>query len=190
MLCQKCHQRQATVFFSQTIGNQTTQSHLCDVCAQEQMGVNPLGINPFAAFADLLNNFVDWGAAPNMEEVKAGRVGQVSPGPQMQCPHCGYQLATFRQNGRLGCTQCYDSFKAALEPLITGIHGSARHQDEPAEPKTVVFSQSAAEKPEGSETNVKALRRKLKTAIQNERFEEAAQLRDEIKRLEGGKNGV
>src|ERR1044071_5496985 len=117
MLCQKCQQRQATVFISQTVGNETTQAHLCEPCAQEQAqaygGILPFGFNPFAAMSDIVNQFMNWGG-PEIQGAQPGRVAPAPVEPQSQCPYCGYQLSTFRQNGRLGCTRCYESFKDAL----------------------------------------------------------------------------
>jgi len=185
MLCQKCHQRQATVFFSQTVGNQTTQAHLCEVCAREQSqaygGINPYSFNPFAAISEFLNNFVNWNES-GIAEVNSGRAGSVAVNPQLQCPHCGYQLSTFQQNGRLGCTKCYESFKTALEPLISSIHGSVRHVEEGApvtKPETSTVAPKGVQVPE-----IKVIREKIQKAIQEEKFEEAARLRDEIKKLE------
>ncbi len=183
MLCQRCQQRQATVFFSQTVGNETTQAHLCEVCAQEQSqaygGLNPLAFNPFAALSDFLNSFMNWNEGA-ITEVNSGRAGSVAVDPQAQCPYCGYQLSTFRQNGRLGCTKCYESFKAMLEPLISSIHGNVRHVGEspvaePAPPSVERKSQ----RPE-----IVELRAKIDAAIKAEKYEEAARLRDEIKNLE------
>jgi protein arginine kinase activator len=187
MLCQRCHQRQATVFFSQTVGNQTTQAHLCEVCAQEQSqaygGLNPMAFNPFAALSDFLNNFMNWNEG-SIEEVNSGRVGSVGVDPQAQCPSCGYQLSTFRQNGRLGCTKCYESFKIALEPLISSIHGNVRHVEEAGEmPATQPPDAKAPGQEASKNPQIQALREKLKQLIENEKFEEAARLRDEIKKL-------
>ncbi len=183
MICQRCGQRQATVFFSQTVGNQTTQAHLCEVCAQEQSQTYG-ALNPFAALSDLLNNFLNLGEGA-IAEITPGRAGSAAVDPQMQCPHCGYQLSTFRQNGRLGCTRCYESFRKILEPLISSIHGTVRHREETAEPQVP----SAAEVPpapgEGADSDVQGLREKLKQAVAKEKFEEAARLRDEIKEMEG-----
>ncbi len=185
MLCQKCHEQPATVFFSQTINNETTQAHLCESCAQEKSqsygGANPFN-NPFATLSEFLNNFMSWDENV-ATEVNSVRSKPKSADPQLQCPHCGYQLATFRQNGRLGCTQCYESFKSVLEPLISSIHGNVRHIHEEQEPpieKTSGTTGASDQKPE-----VKALREKIKEAIQNEKFEEAARLRDLIKEIEG-----
>lgn len=193
MLCQKCHQRQATVFFSQTVGNQTTQAHLCEVCAKEQTqtygGAIPFGVNPFAALSDFLNNFMSWGEG-SIEEVNTGRAKPQTAVPQLQCPHCGYQLSFFRQNGRLGCTKCYEAFKGALEPLISNIHGNVKHvgegekvepvkNEKPDDPKAPAGNQGP-QRPEIAE-----MRKKIDEAVKAEKYEEAARLRDEIKKLEG-----
>ena len=177
MLCQKCQQRPASVFFTQTLGQKTTQAHLCEACAKEQMkaqgAVNPFGINPFAAMADFFNQFMAGANVPEVPQGAAPGRAPLGPDPLAQCPHCGYQLSTFRQNGRLGCTQCYEAFAGFLEPLVAGIHGNVRHADEAAE--------KAA--PLAGET-IEGLREKMKAAIQKEKFEEAARLRDEIQKLQ------
>jgi len=172
------------VFFSQTVGTKTTQTHLCEPCAREQMKaqgvVTPFALNPFAAMADFFNNFM---AGANIQEVPQGRApmpGTPPAGdPSVQCPYCGYQLSTFRQNGRLGCTRCYEAFAGFLGPLVASIHGNVRHTEEVSgkPPGTPV----AAPLEEGVE--VLELRAKLKTAVQNEKFEEAARIRDEIQKL-------
>ena len=186
MICQRFQQRQATVFFSQTIGNQTTQAHLCEVCAQEQTqsngGMSAFALNPFAALSDFLNNFMNWNEGA-ITEVNSGRAGSVAVDPQLQCPFCGYQLSTFRQNGRLGCTKCYESFKGSLQPLISSIHGNVQHVDETSDVKKPENQMSGSSETYSS-PEIKVLREKLKQLIMNEKFEEAARLRDQIKNLE------
>lgn len=206
MLCQKCHERQATVFISQTVGQETTQAHLCEVCAKEQTnlygGVNALNFNPFAALSNILTQVMGLQA----NALPGGSPGRGNPTtePQIQCPHCGYQLSTFRQTGRLGCTRCYEAFKTALEPLIGSIYGKARHVEEGERPKVEEEAAAPGSKAEAAETSapkkkkkaephgskVEELREKLQEAIQNEKFEEAAKLRDEIKKLEEKNDGV
>jgi len=192
VLCQRCGQRQATVFFSQTVGNQTTQAHLCEVCAQEQTqaygGMNPIAFNPFAALSDFLNSFMNWNEGA-ITEVNSGRAGSVAVDPQAQCPYCGYQLSTFRQNGRLGCTKCYEAFKTALEPLLSSIHGNVRHIEDGGKmerPESVNSAgESATANPKSVERpEITQLRKKIDEAIKAEKYEEAARLRDEIKKLE------
>jgi protein arginine kinase activator len=181
MLCQKCQQRPATVFFTQTAGGKTTQAHLCETCAREQMKaqgvVNPFSLNPFAAMADFFNNFM---AGSNIQEVQAGRTPVPVVDPSIQCPYCGYQLSTFRQNGRLGCTRCYEAFAGFLQPFVASIHGNVHHTEEaPEKPATVPLSPQTGD----DSTEVSALREKLKMAVQNEKFEDAAAIRDQIQKL-------
>ena len=187
MICQKCHQRPATVFFSQTVNQQTTQAHLCEGCAQEQTrvagGSNPFSMNPFAAMSDFFNHFMNWEGADNAE-VKTDRASAPPAEPQLQCPSCGYQLSTFRQNGRLGCTHCYGAFHNALEPLLSSIHGNIQHLQDAPERRT--WEDPSPEPFRRAEPPlVGALREKLKLAVQGEKFEEAARLRDEILKLKG-----
>jgi len=188
MLCQRCQQNQATVFFSQTIGNQTTQSHLCEPCAQAKAqtqklgGVFPPGFNPLSVLSEMMGNLMGFDPGA-IAEVASGRAGSVAVDPQLQCPACGYQLSTFRQNGRLGCTKCYASFKAQLEPLINNIHGNAKFTEE------VLSAGKPAEEPlpadrRSKDPRVMALRERMGEAILKEKFEEAARLRDEIRKIE------
>jgi protein arginine kinase activator len=146
----------------------------------------PFGFNPFAAMSDIVNQFMNWGG-PEIQGVQPGRVAPTPVEPQSQCPHCGYQLSTFRQNGRLGCTRCYESFQAALRPLISSIHGNVQHVEESAvkEHKPVPPPKAPAPSPPSGDPKVRALREKLAEAIQSEKYEEAARLRDEIHKLEG-----
>jgi protein arginine kinase activator len=186
MLCQKCGQRQATVFFSQTVGNETTQAHLCEVCAQAQgqsFGVwNALNFHPLAALTGLIHQMMPWGppGAPGGEEGAAPPSSEA----QLQCPHCGYQLSTFRQNGRLGCTKCYESFSAFLGPLITNIHGHARHVEEKQEGSPDFTPVALGGAP--SMDPLSEMREKMREAVKKEKFEEAARIRDEIQRMEKG----
>ena len=93
----------------------------------------------------------------------------------MSCPTCGATLSEFQESGRLGCPACYQIFTDELTALFGRIHGSTEH---------------GGKRPggEGGQTSgavsVEVLRRKLKTAVEGEEFEEAALLRDKIKDAE------
>jgi len=141
-----------------------------------------LGFNPFSALTDLMGNLMGWDPGA-IAEVASGRAGPVSVDPQLQCPACGYQLSTFRQNGRLGCTVCYSSFKSQLEPLINNIHGNARFVEAGPGPAKVPEEAPLPDR-RSKDPRVKVLRERMGEAILKERFEEAARLRDEIRKIE------
>jgi protein arginine kinase activator len=100
----------------------------------------------------------------------------------VQCPVCGYQFTLFKQTGRLGCPKCYESFASLLEPVIEGIHGKVRQVEGPPGEGTVKRTKRADR--EGN-PKIAELRARLEEAVAKEQFEEAARLRDAIKKLKG-----
>jgi protein arginine kinase activator len=94
---------------------------------------------------------------------------------KLKCPNCGLTYGDFRKRGRLGCSECYTAFQAKLVPLLKRIHGSDHHTGKiPVKAPTKVRAVS----------KLQELRIKMRKAIETEAFEEAAKLRDEIKKLE------
>ena len=97
------------------------------------------------------------------------------------CPMCGMTAGEFRRVGRVGCSNCYSYFAEYMPGLIQRIHGNSRHTG-----KVPVRGEAKlAEK-----QKIVQLRQALQQAISEEQFERAAELRDEIRRLEqdGGHN--
>ena len=160
MKCQLCG-KPATVHLAGIINDQMTELHLCELCAKEK-GIAGLG-QPFG-LQDLLAGLVDFGA-PVISGKKA----------VIKCENCNMTYEDFRKIGRLGCSQCYETFKESLGPLLKKVHGSVQH-----------LGKGPERDDEGFQTKKKLqnLHLKLQKAIQNEAFEEAAKIRDKIKKLE------
>jgi protein arginine kinase activator len=78
----------------------------------------------------------------------------------------------------LGCPYDYVCFQTELEPLIVNIHGETEH-----------LGKKPSHYAEGTEnrTQLIRLRREMKDAITQERYERASELRDEIKAIENEK---
>lgn len=93
------------------------------------------------------------------------------------CEACGIKFVEFRNSGRLGCPHDYDSFRDELVPLLESIHGEAKHQGKA--PRRLPKAKAA-------QHELGHLRRQLQQAVTAESYEEAARLRDRIKRLEEG----
>ena len=79
-----------------------------------------------------------------------------------------------RQTGRVGCPDCYSTFADILNPYVRKLHGADRH---------IGTAPAAPEQPQADP--VEALRAQLKAAVESEDYEQAARLRDEIRRMEG-----
>ena len=113
------------------------------------------------------------------QQLKIGQTAEeLSRLDQQECPVCGITFFEFRNEGRLGCPHDYVCFEAELEPLIVNIHGATEH---------VGKRPRRASGDSDWQTDLIRLRRELKEAIEEERYELASELRDEIQRIE--KNG-
>lgn len=157
MKCCVCKEREATVHLTQIAGDKMQKLDLCEDCAKNK-GVNdPTGFS----LADLL---LGLGASQEME--------QASGGAELKCPHCGFTQADFKKTGRLGCPECYRAFSEGLEGLLKTMHKGTRHVGKV--PEELRQSQDAKER-------LKRLQKRLARAIEQEDFEQAAKLRDEIK---------
>jgi protein arginine kinase activator len=165
MLCQICGKNPAVMHFTQIVENKMSEYHLCEVCAEEKgftESVKPVKekFDVAAAFADMINSMTS-----NEEE----RVGSV------QCPRCGLLYSTFKETGRLGCAECYNAFQFQLRPLLRRIHGDTRHKGKAPARDGALVSRAR---------QVQRLYDELQRAVAREEFERAAEVRDEIKRLE------
>ena len=161
MLCDICGKREATVHLTEIINNQMTKLHLCEECAKEK-GAE---MEEHFGLANLLAGLVDLGQPLGTVKEK-----------KLQCPSCGLTYTDFKKLGKVGCGQCYETFKTYLVPLFKRIHGSDTHIGKIPRKKGKV--------PKAKKVNIEELKRRLKKAVELEEFEEAAQLRDEIKRYE------
>jgi protein arginine kinase activator len=92
------------------------------------------------------------------------------------CDQCGTRFVDFRNSGRLGCPHDYQAFQAELIPLLESIHNATRHAGKtPRRPSQRLRIQELTR-----------LRKDLQKAVVAEAYEEAARLRDQLRRLEEG----
>src|SRR5438874_4869762 len=157
MLCDICKQNVATVHLTQMVEGKTKKVDLCEACSKEKGVSDPTGFS----LADLL---LGLGAAQEMEKS--------SGGSELKCPHCGFTQADFKKAGRLGCSECYVTFAEGLEGLLKSMHKGTKHIGKV--PQSLQQSRDLSEK-------LKTLQKKLDKAVADEDFEQAAQVRDEMK---------
>jgi len=82
----------------------------------------------------------------------------------------------FLQNGKFGCAHCYKSFDSKLSSILKRLHGgNTVHQGKiPARMGGNLHLQK----------EMHQLREELQQMVSNEQFEEAANIRDQIRALE------
>jgi|SRR5262245_30474536 len=155
--CQKCN-NPATLHITEVLGeSQFEELHLCEQCANKY----------------LYQPHQKLGAGKGA--LLEAREGDESLAAQQECPHCGIKFVEFRNSGRLGCPQDYQSFREELLPLLENIHGEVRHCGKV--PRRLPQNKE-------SQSELIQLRNRLRQAVTKEDYEVAAELRDKIKRLE------
>lgn len=164
MLCQNCNERNATVHLTRIINGEKTEVYLCEQCAREKGELNFVS-EPFS-----LHNFLAGIFSPDFHP---GR--NVVQESQHHCGTCSMSFNEFGKSGRFGCSECYDAFEPRLSQMLRRIHGSDQHTGKVPE-RTGQFIKQKNE--------LKELRNQLQLAIAREEFEKAAELRDEIYKLE------
>ncbi|MDR3377866.1 MAG: UvrB/UvrC motif-containing protein [Verrucomicrobiae bacterium] len=162
MQCCVCKEKPATVHLTQIVGDKMQKLDLCEDCAKAK------GVNDPTSFA-MADLMLGLGASQEIESVAAGL--------ELKCPRCGFSQADFKKSGRLGCPECYRTFAEGLAGLLKSMHKGTRHVGKA--PEALRQSRDTVDR-------LKLLQKKLTKAVEEENYEAAAALRDEIKLLGGG----
>ena len=160
IICQVCKQSPSTVHLTDIQpGGEPIERHMCEECATQE-GLTTKTPDPVNV---MLEKFVKMGSS-------------MQQAAQRTCPHCGISFGEFRAQGLLGCARDYEEFRDLLMPVIERSQGGAtRHKGRspgcaaPANPDSVKLLR---------------LRNELERAVVDERFEDAAQIRDELSEFE------
>lgn len=156
MKCDVCD-KEATVFLTQIINGQMTTVNLCESCSKAKGVTDETGFGLAEAFLG------------NIQPAVAGS------GAEVACPACGFTESQLKKIGRMGCPECYSTFREGLDNLLKAMHKGVRHVGK--------VPQRAAS--EGVMRNsLKQLRDDLQSAIAEERYEDAARLKTEIEELQ------
>ncbi|SET72854.1 Protein-arginine kinase activator protein McsA [Natronincola peptidivorans] len=163
MFCEECNEKKATIHMTKIIQGKKEEIHLCEDCAKVKDTAN--FENSFS-----IHNFL-----AGLLDVNTDHQFSTQYSETYQCPQCNTTYDRFRQKGRLGCNQCYESFKERLGPLVRKIHGNIRHTGK-APKRTGGIIRLKRE--------VHQLKQQLIEAVHQQAFEKAAELRDQINELE------
>lgn len=160
MLCEKCGTNEANVQVQAfAMDGQSKTMHLCSACLAKQQAEMAGGAN-FAEFMGSLFGRIAERMKNDEEKYRA------------VCPDCGLTYKDFTASGMLGCSGCYAAFREKVEEVLLKRNGSVKYVSQPCEGG------------ESRRSRIRRLRSEMKTAIETENYEQAAQLRDEIHQLE------
>jgi protein arginine kinase activator len=162
--CSRCS-KPATLHITELREGVVDVLHLCESCAHEYLSNAQPEPEPAETAASGLSGKIKAATSDrDLEELD-----------QLTCPNCGISFREFRSQGRLGCPHDYIAFRNELLPLLENIHGETQHTGKL--PKRA---------PGGSRRQYRLikLRSNLRDVVEQEDYEAAAQLRDEIQALE------
>src|SRR5699024_1133629 len=100
---------------------------------------------------------------------------------ELTCSSCGMTYHEFAKNGKFGCAHCYQAFAERLDPIFKRVHGgNTEHKGKV--PKRAGHHMR-------TQQEIKLMRETLQKYVDKEEFEKAAELRDQIRSLEKGRDG-
>ena len=154
MLCEKCGKNHATTHIKTVANGVVKEYNLCAYCAAKE------GYTTNSLAGMLASMF---GEISNSEIQKH----------KTQCSVCGANFSDIAKTGKVGCSECYTVFYNELLPYLKRVHGSTKHVGKV--PKSY-------EKPQTQ--TVEELRSELNQLVAEEKYEQAAVIRDKIKEME------
>lgn len=173
MRCTHCHEKEANTHIQRIINGQREEMYLCPDCARELGVMDDFSFEPFSMdsfFGGLLG---------------AGATALNSLAGVERCDSCGSSFNDIINSGRVGCGNCYSMFEDRLQPSIEKLHGKAKHVG-----KNVTYTETEDNKKDEKESSapspIEKLKSELKQAIKEQRFEDAAVIRDKIKEMDKG----
>lgn len=193
MLCQNCGNNEANIHYTQIINGVKKEISLCSACAKE-LGIEgmeipdfPINFNSF--LGDFFNDYVENELLPSFQT------------EEIKCKNCGMTYDDFIKTGMFGCSECYKTFSNPIDSLLKNLHGTAKHIGR--KPKKIKGNVETTEKEigtedtnenveESNEEQIKTekvnyekikLEKELEQAIKDERYEDAAKYRDELKKF-------
>ncbi len=163
MICQNCKKNNATAHLHSVSNGIVKDAYLCSECAKAFKVTEFDNNDLFYIMQSFLKDSM--------------RVKN-----DIKCENCGTTFQEVKTSGRLGCANCYSAFKTQLSDTIFKLHGSMVHKGK--RPDIDVKIDNETTKIDDNNDLISDLKQKLRMAIESEQYEQAAILRDEIKRLE------
>lgn len=188
MLCQKCNKNEASVKYTEIINGEKKEMMLCEECSHE-LGLDNINFNmpiDFSSFFGGLLEDEDYNSPefmPLFQKVK-----------ELKCDNCNMTYDEFINQGKFGCPECYDVFSSKIDAILKRIHGSSEYLGRKALSNNNLKKQNTNvgvaplgdpqnEKAKTKDTKLEKLQKDLKKAIAEERYEDAAKIRDSIKKI-------
>ena len=173
-ICQICKKQPATIHLTDIHNNIKKEVHICESCADEK-GFNLQGTANLPQLLGLAAKKMIHVAAP-AAQLQAMKPSEENP----TCPKCGFTWAQFNERRRLGCPEDYHAFEAKLRQFVSS-------QDNPIGVNRDSFhvgkTPSHCREADNQDKILRRLTKRLKRAVAEENYEEAAVIKVELDQL-------
>lgn len=166
MLCEKCKKNKAKINLVKVVNNEKQQIWLCEECAKNISSIpflKPIGEGADFSFQEMINGLIS-----TVEEVAQKE-------EKLVCNKCGETVEEFKKTGCVGCEECYDVFRNIINDKIKDSQPGAKH---------IGRIPKIGGKELLQRNKLKNLKQQLQVLIQEEEYEKAAVVRDEIREIE------
>jgi len=168
MLCERCKKNEATYHITKIIDNNKQELNLCEKCAKDSgefSFIGKLDINSPLTFQNIISGIMEYINQPS----------EIEKTYEIKCNNCGTSYSEFKKKGYLGCSECYINFESNINPVIKRVQGNIKHIGKipKRQGKDII-----------NKNEVNNLKNMLQTAIENEEYEKAAEIRDKIKKIQ------
>lgn len=158
MLCDRCKKNVATFHKSVMINGEGYETHLCEECAKDMDLNMDMDVDMDFGFPndifDLINDNFGFNGLYLEKNTK-------------KCPKCGSTFSDFLKRGKLGCSECYDTFNEEIRDML-------ENMDNPTD-----IDLDLTETP----SELTLLENDFNKAIAEERYEDAGKLKQKINEL-------
>lgn len=158
MLCDGCKKREASIMLHMITNGQVATRSLCTDCAQKAHSHMNQAFNTMGIQMEGLGGMVD---KPHHEELRL---------PKMICSTCRTPYEDIDHETVFGCLFCYSAFHQQVIDYLSGLRGEPKMPLEEVTQHMPSLTQDE-------------LSERLQDAVNAEDYEQAATLRDEIKRI-------
>ena len=192
MLCQNCGKNEVNFRYTQIVNGVKKEMALCDKCARE-LGLESIDFSMPISFSNFFSDFFHDTESflPSFAKTSL-----------LECNDCGMTFEDFANTGEFGCGNCYITFADRISPVLKKLHGSSKYvgreyreaidELEYNKNKFEASQKGKSEKQRNvqdkektkEEKQLEKLQKDLKKAIKEERYEDAAKIRDSIKEIE------
>jgi len=172
MICEFCKKNKANVNIIKIVNGKTEKINICIDCLKS------FTFLPADDFFNDLNNVLKKFLEVDIKISDKGEIdkilGTVDSAASKICRVCLCDLNTIKAIGQAGCPNCYVEFRSSFVQILKTIHGSYQHKGK------IPLKTGTKEK---LQKEINDLEHRLQEEITVENFEEAAKLRDTIKKL-------